>query len=165
MHDLTRRVVVNGERLKVYTFEPQKQQRTKLVKSVDVFLSQPLWQGIMQAKADGEWYSKDLPFAFPHFKNEYYLGHTVYEMMQHLGTISGVEDCRPHRLRDTCAVAKLEGSNRACTRSGPSAPMSIGDVSRLLGHHSVTVTERYYAKWTKGRSRNLELAVAQPFSQ
>jgi integrase len=155
------RVLVKGERSQIYTFEPQKQKKNvTLLKSVDVFISQSLWQAIMQAKADGEWYSENLPFAFPHSKDEYYSGHVAYEMMQYVGDISGVEDCRPHRLRDTCAVALLEGSNRACTRSGPKPPVSIDNVSKLLGHNSVRVTERYYSKWTKGRSRNLELAVA-----
>jgi integrase len=29
-------------------------------------------------------------------------------------------------------------------------------VSKLLGHESVTITERYYAKWTKKRREQLE---------
>jgi integrase len=69
--------------------------------------------------------------------------------MQTIGKRCGVDDCRPHRLRDTFAVrALLHG-------------MSLEDVSRLLGHSSVKVTELYYAKWVAARKVRLERLVAQ----
>jgi integrase len=54
-----------------------------------------------------------------------------------------------HRLRDTFAVRKLLGG------------FQLDDVSRLLGHSSVKVTETYYAKWVASRKRRLERLVAE----
>ena len=39
--------------------------------------------------------------------------------------------------------------------------MQFEDVSRLLGHSSVKVTEAYYAKWIGTRKRRLERLVAE----
>ena len=61
-------------------------------------------------------------------------GQAVYERMQSIGARAGIADCQPHRLRDTFAVRKLL------------AGMQLEDVSRLLGHSSVKVTEAYCAK-------------------
>jgi site-specific recombinase XerD len=33
-------------------------------------------------------------------------------------------------------------------------------VSKLLGHRSVTTTERHYAKWVKGRQDRLDMLVS-----
>ena len=71
--------------------------------------------------------------------------------MQTLGNRCGVVDCRPHRLRDTFAV-------RGLLRG-----LGIDDVSRLLGHSSVKITEMYYAKWTAERKTRLERFVSQSF--
>src|SRR5712671_7712410 len=73
----------------------------------------------------------------------------VYERMQTLGARCGVSDCRPHRLRDTFAVRKLL------------AGFQLEDVSRLLGHSSVKVTETYYAKWVPSRKLRLERLLAE----
>jgi len=51
---------------------------------------------------------------------------------------------RTHMLRDTFAVEMLL------------AGVGIEKVSKLLTHESVTMTERYYAKWTKARKEQLE---------
>jgi site-specific recombinase XerD len=51
---------------------------------------------------------------------------------------------RSHMLRDTFAVEMLL------------AGVPLEKVSRLLTHESVTITERYYAKWTASRKRQLE---------
>jgi integrase len=77
------------------------------------------------------------------------LAQAVYERMQNIGERAGIADCRPHRLRDTFAV-------RALLRG-----MQLEDVSRLLGHASVKVTETYYAKWIGSRKRRLERLVAE----
>jgi hypothetical protein len=39
--------------------------------------------------------------------------------------------------------------------------MQLEDVSRLLGHSSVKVTEAYYAKWVRSRKRRLERLVTE----
>jgi integrase/recombinase XerD len=52
-----------------------------------------------------------------------------------------------HRLRDTFAVDLLEKG----------VPME--EVSKLLGHKSIRVTEKSYAKWSKGRQDRLDTLV------
>jgi integrase/recombinase XerD len=52
-----------------------------------------------------------------------------------------------HRLRDTFAVDLLEKG------------VPLQDVSKLLGHGSVKVTEKHYAKWVKGRQDRLDRLV------
>ena len=52
-----------------------------------------------------------------------------------------------HRLRDTYAVDLLQKG------------VPLEHVSKLLGHKSVTTTERHYAKWVKGRQELLERVV------
>jgi site-specific recombinase XerD len=51
---------------------------------------------------------------------------------------------RSHMLRDTFAVEMLL------------AGVPLEKVSKLLAHESVTITERYYAKWTASRRQQLE---------
>jgi integrase len=53
-------------------------------------------------------------------------------------------DFRSHMLRDTFAVEMLL------------AGVLLEKVSKLLTHESVTMTERYYAKWTAPRRQQLE---------
>jgi integrase len=53
-----------------------------------------------------------------------------------------------HRLRDTFAVHLLENG----------VPME--EVSRLLGHTSIRVTEKHYAKWSRGRQDRLDGLVS-----
>ena len=53
-------------------------------------------------------------------------------------------DFRSHMLRDTFAVEMLL------------AGVPLEKVSKLLTHESVTMTERYYAKWTASRRQQLE---------
>ena len=55
------------------------------------------------------------------------------------GKPAAIEDCRLHRLRHTFAVRLLLKG------------MSLDHVSKLLGHSSVAITEKYYAAWTEGR--------------
>ena len=64
--------------------------------------------------------------------------------MQEIGKRAGVDDCRPHRLRDTFAVR--------CLVKG----MRIEDVSTLLCDSSIAVTEKFYAAWVKSRKELLE---------
>ena len=51
---------------------------------------------------------------------------------------------RSHMLRDTFAVEMLL------------AGVPLEKVSKLLAHESLTITEKYYAKWTASRRQQLE---------
>jgi len=52
-----------------------------------------------------------------------------------------------HRLRDTFAVHLLGKG------------VAMEDVSKLLGHKSISTTERHYAQWVKGRQDRLDSLV------
>ena len=140
-------VAVRGEHLWIYTFVPQKRKKTDQPKPLEAYLSDRLKTAIDQC----DWLSSKKPFHYGAFKNESYLANEVYYRMKTVGERCGVEDCRPHRLRDTFAVRKL--------LSG----FQLDDVARLLGHSSVKVTETYYAKWVASRKRRLERLVAESF--
>lgn len=135
---------VMGDRLWVYSYVPQKQRRVKQPSAIEAYLPDSLKVAI-----DGcQWLSPQLPFAFGAARNPAYLANEVYARMQTIGARLEVSDCRPHRLRDTFAV-------RCLLRGIP-----LDDLSRLLGHSSVKVTEMYYAKWVPARGRRLESLVA-----
>jgi integrase len=51
--------------------------------------------------------------------------------------------CHPHMLRDTFAVESIL------------AGMPILDVSKILGHSSVTITEKHYLPWVRARQTSL----------
>jgi integrase/recombinase XerD len=138
-------LVTKGEHLWIYTYLPQKHKKTEKPKAIEAYLSDRLKQAIDAC----EWLSPKLPFYFGSSKNPTYLANEVYERMQTLGARCGVSDCRPHRLRDTFAVRKLL------------AGFQLEDVSRLLGHSSVKVTETYYAKWVPSRKLRLERLLAE----
>jgi len=57
-------------------------------------------------------------------------------------------EAHPHRFRDTFAVGLLL------------AGVPLEQVSILLGHRSVKVTEKHYAPWVRSRQENPERAVA-----
>ena len=63
--------------------------------------------------------------------------------LQLVASRAGVHDFKPHRLRDTFAVELLL------------AGVSMENVSTLLGHSSVSTTERYYAPWDVSRRDRL----------
>jgi len=138
-------LVSKGEHLWIYTYMPQKHKKAEKPKPVEAYLSDRLKTAIDGA----EWLSPKLPFHFGSSRNPAYLANEVYERMKTLGSRCGVADCRPHRLRDTFAVRKLL------------AGFQLEDVSRLLGHSSVKVTETYYAKWVSTRKLRLERLLAE----
>jgi len=129
----------------VYVFSQRKRKRTKAPVQTEAYVSHPLKVAIDQCA----WLSPDKPFWYGGSGAGYGLAYQVYDRMQTIGSRCGVEDCRPHRLRDTFAVRKL--------LSG----FQLDDVSRLLGHSSVKVTESYYAKWVPSRKLRLERLVAE----
>ena len=56
---------------------------------------------------------------------------------------AGIKNFRPHRLRHTFAVEALISN------------VAIQDLSTLLGHSSITTTERHYASWNVARRDRL----------
>jgi integrase/recombinase XerD len=136
---------VRGDHLWIYTFVPQKTKKIDQPRPVETYLTDRLKAAIDQC----EWLSSKKPFLYGAFKNQAYLANEVYYRMQTIGERCDVADCRPHRLRDTFAVRRLLGG------------FQLDDVSRLLGHSSVKVTEMYYAKWVAARKRRLERMVAE----
>ncbi|MGC1647732.1 MAG: tyrosine-type recombinase/integrase [Candidatus Sulfotelmatobacter sp.] len=54
-----------------------------------------------------------------------------------------MKSCHPHMLRDTFAVEMLL------------AGVPLEQVSILLGHKSVKITEKHYAPWVKARQERL----------
>jgi integrase len=67
--------------------------------------------------------------------------------------IAGIPDGHAHRLRDTFAVDLLQRG------------VSLEDVSVLLGHSSIRITEKHYAPWVKSRQELLEAAVKKVWSR
>jgi integrase len=61
--------------------------------------------------------------------------------------LANVRNAHSHRFRDTFAVSLLLNG------------VSLENVSKLLGHSSVKVTERHYAPWVKARQTMLEAEV------
>ncbi len=72
---------------------------------------------------------------------------TWRDRLQRVALKAGVKDFRPHRLRDTFAVELLLQG------------VAMEDVSVLLGHGSISITERYYAPWSKARRDRLVKVV------
>lgn len=128
----------------IYTFQQTKRKRKERKRLIDTYISNDLKLAVDRCA----WFSQKLPF-WREGSTGASLGMQIWLLMQAVGEQCGVSDCRPHRLRDTFAVRKLQQG------------VSIGDVSQLLGHSSVRVTEMYYAKWVVARSRRLAKVVAQ----
>ena len=93
-------VAVKGDHLWIYTFIPQKKKKTDQPKPLEIYLTDRLKIAIDQC----DWLSPKGPFIYGSFRNQAYLANEVYYRMQTIGERCGVEDCRPHRLRDTFAV-------------------------------------------------------------
>jgi integrase/recombinase XerD len=139
------RCLSRGDNMWVYSYQPQKKRKVDRPKTLEAFLTDSLKERITGC----EWLSQRGPFWYGTGVDPTPLAQAVYERMQSMGSRIGIADCRPHRLRDTFAVRRLL------------AGMQLEDVSRLLGHASVKVTETYYAKWTSSRKRRLERILSE----
>jgi integrase len=143
---------VKSKFLWIYSFLPRKAKRSDAPKPIDIYLTAKLKKKITEC----EWLSPDLPFAYRAVAGADeidYLGQAVYERLQAVGKACGVGDCRPHRLRDTFAV-------RLLTKGVP-----LEDVSKLLGHATIAVTEKYYAPWVASRKLRLERLLSETFAK
>lgn len=65
---------------------------------------------------------------------------------------AGLPDAHPHMLRDTFAIEMLL------------AGVPIDQVSMLLGHSSVKITEKHYLPWVKSRQEQLEASVRRAWA-
>ncbi len=139
------RALTKGDTLWIYTYQPQKQKRSENPRLLEAYITDEMKMRIDECK----WLSMKGPFWYGARSDPTPLAQATYERMQSIGGRAGIADCRPHRLRDTFAV-------RALLRG-----MQLEDVSRLLGHASVKVTETYYAKWIGSRKRRLERLVVE----
>ena len=79
---------------------------------------------------------------------------SAYECSQDMGadvpkivTLADVKNGTMHRFRDTFAVELLLKG------------VPIEQVSVLLGHSSLKITEKHYSPWVKARQEQLEAAV------
>ena len=139
------RALTKGDSLWIYTYQPQKQKRADKPKLLEAFITDEMKKKIDECA----WLSTRGPFWYGIGVDPTPLAQAVYERMRGIGARAGISDCRPQRLRDTFAVqALLRG-------------MQLEDVSRLLGHASIKITETYYAKWIGSRKRRLERLVAE----
>lgn len=120
-----------------YNFEQHKRRRGRSAPA-EVYISDRLKQEISAAR----W--------LPSGKRP---GQRVWTLMAALGRRCNVANPGPHRLRHTFAVRML--------RRG----VPMGDVSRLLGHSSLKITEAHYAAWVPERSARLASIVAQALMQ
>ena len=69
--------------------------------------------------------------------------------LKKIADLAGVDGFHPHRLRDTFVVELL------------AAYVSMEDVSALVGHSSVKITEKYYAPWNRSRRDRLITVVEE----
>jgi hypothetical protein len=73
----------------------------------------------------------------------------LYRKMKRLFKLAGMPNAHPHQFRDTFACELLQQG------------VPIKDVSMMLGHQSVVVTEKYYSKWVHGRQEALDAQVTR----
>jgi integrase/recombinase XerD len=73
------------------------------------------------------------------------------EWLAEVFKLAKIEKGHTHRLRDSFAVALLE------------AGVSLENVSVLLGHQDVRITQKHYSPWIKTRQDALDKAVKSTF--
>lgn len=73
--------------------------------------------------------------------------------LRNLFRLANVPNAHAHRFRDTFAVELLL------------AGVPMEQVSALLGHQSIRITERHYAPWTRSRQEQAEAALERVWSR
>jgi len=73
--------------------------------------------------------------------------------LKKLFRLAGIPDEHAHRFRDTFAVELLL------------AGVSLEQVSVLLGHKSIRVTERHYAPWVRARQEQMEAHLKRSWAK
>jgi integrase len=140
------RTAVKSGKVWAYTYIPIKSRKTEKQKPIDAFISDRLKKAIDKCT----WLADDRPFRYMSDLDKLdQLCNEIRSHMRVIGERCEVKDCRPHRLRDTFAIRHLLRGT------------ALEDVSRLLGHSSVKVTELYYAKWVQRRKDRLRDIAAQ----
>jgi integrase/recombinase XerD len=86
------------------------------------------------------------------YRHAGYMGECIAEAFKAAGIVSAGHMIS-HRLRCTFAVDMLQKG------------VPLEHVSKLLGHKSVTTTERHYAKWLKGRQDRLDKLVTEAWTK
>jgi integrase/recombinase XerD len=76
-----------------------------------------------------------------------------HKLFKKLFDATGIPDAHPHRFRDTFAVTLLEDG------------VPLREVSRALGHKSITTTERHYAKWTPDQQNRMDDYIAATWTK
>jgi site-specific recombinase XerD len=74
-------------------------------------------------------------------------GKRWWSTLKRIFVSAGIPDAHPHMLRDTFAVEMLQ------------AGVTLEQVSILLGHKSVKITEKHYTPWVRARQEQLEQSV------
>lgn len=86
------------------------------------------------------------------YRHAGYMGEQIASAFSEAG-VTSAGHMISHRLRATFAVDLLQKG------------VPLEHVSKLLGHKSVTTTERHYAKWVKGRQELLDTLVSSTWEK
>lgn len=70
-----------------------------------------------------------------------------------IAKLAKVPDAHPHRYRDTFAVSLLQ------------AGVPLEDVSILLGHSDIRITQKHYSPWIRARQERLEQNVMKGWAE
>ena len=134
--DIDRVVLEDGEPDGVYTTVQKKHQRRG--RTVTVY--PPRW--LIEKLRKLPRISPQYLFWNGHSKLMSWRG-VFADVLDRAARVAGLENVHPHRFRDSFAIRCIERG------------MALDDISRLLGHSSVLMTERNYLPWIKSRETAL----------